>query len=106
MTDTPGKWPSEAKPVPRWVTSWPDWYGVKGNVAVVPASDYDNLGRYVHSLPAQLVADLKWVLDNCLSDALLTYRPHADAVRRVREGFGLTDIQQHEEKRLTGRSET
>ena len=57
MTDTPGKWPSEAKPVPRWVTSWPDWYGVKGNVAVVPASDYDNLGRYVRSGPASILPD-------------------------------------------------
>jgi hypothetical protein len=25
---------------PRWVTSWPDWYGISGNVAVVPESDY------------------------------------------------------------------
>jgi len=29
--------------VPRWITSWPDWYGIHGNVEVVPASDYDAL---------------------------------------------------------------
>ena len=32
-----------SNPVPRWVTSWPDWYGIHDNVAVVPASDYDAL---------------------------------------------------------------
>lgn len=32
-----------SKPVPRWVTSWPDWYGIHGNTQVVPASDYDAL---------------------------------------------------------------
>lgn len=31
------------KSAPRWVTSWPEWLGIDGNVAVVPASDYDAL---------------------------------------------------------------
>jgi hypothetical protein len=35
--------PDLSKPVPRWITSWPDWYGIHGNVQVVPASDYDAL---------------------------------------------------------------
>jgi hypothetical protein len=38
------------KPVPRWITSWPDWYGIHGNVQVVPASDYDVL-RASNSVP-------------------------------------------------------
>lgn len=29
------------KPVPQWVTSWPEWFGIDGNVTVVPKSDYD-----------------------------------------------------------------
>lgn len=37
---------AEATPsVPRWVTSWPDWYDLFGNTEVVPASDYEQLQR-------------------------------------------------------------
>jgi hypothetical protein len=28
---------------PRWVTSWPEWFNVFGNVEVVPAADYEEL---------------------------------------------------------------
>jgi|SRR6266545_2629439 len=31
------------KKIPRWITSWPEWFGIHGNVEVVPASDYDAL---------------------------------------------------------------
>lgn len=35
---------SEEKKVPRWVTSWPEWFGLGlQDVEVVPASDYDAL---------------------------------------------------------------
>ena len=27
--------------VPQWVTSWPEWFGIEGNVTVVPLSDYE-----------------------------------------------------------------
>lgn len=33
--------PPTTKPAPRWVTAWPDHFGIAGNVEVVPASDYD-----------------------------------------------------------------
>ena len=42
--------------VPRWMTSWPDWYSVVGNVAVVPASDYDALLR--KAAPSAIVCNM------------------------------------------------
>ena len=42
-----------SRTLPRWNTSWPDWFGVRGNVAVVPAEDYDKLLSSVKaSLPS------------------------------------------------------
>ena len=35
----------DRKPAPMWVTSWPDWYGIHGNVTVVPLEDYQQLER-------------------------------------------------------------
>ena len=32
----------DVKVAPRWTTSWPDWYGVSGNVEVVPAIDLEH----------------------------------------------------------------
>ena len=37
--------PLPEKPVPTWVTSWPDWFGIRGNVTVVPKIDYDIIER-------------------------------------------------------------
>lgn len=31
------------KKLPQWVTSWPEWFGIGGNVSVVPLEDYDAL---------------------------------------------------------------
>lgn len=39
----PTKTPKTKKPVPCWVTCWPDWFGINGNVTVVPESDYQSL---------------------------------------------------------------
>lgn len=33
----------ESRKLPRWTTSWPEWFGIFGNVSVVPAEDYDRL---------------------------------------------------------------
>ena len=45
-----------SKPVPQWVTSWPDWYGIHGNVSVVPAVDFHALQEAVKSeLPSGMV---------------------------------------------------
>ena len=44
--------------VPRWTTSWPDWYGygIHCNVSVVPAMDYDALRQAIESeLPSGMV---------------------------------------------------
>lgn len=32
-------------PPPQWVTSWPNWHGIDGNVTVVPLEDYQQLRR-------------------------------------------------------------
>ena len=33
----------ESRKLPRWTTAWPEWFGIFGNVCVVPAEDYDRL---------------------------------------------------------------
>jgi hypothetical protein len=43
----------DEKAVPKWVTSWPDWYGPEfshQNVTVVPKMDYDALRTYALAL--------------------------------------------------------
>ena len=42
---TSGETPRPGKPLPQWVTSWPDWFGIFGNVTVIPKEDYDRLER-------------------------------------------------------------
>jgi len=39
---------------PKWVTSWPEWFGIHGNVTVVPKSDYDIMERERDALRAKL----------------------------------------------------
>ena len=45
----------EVKPVPRWVTSWPDWFGIVGNIEIVPSSDYDALAERLDKAEALLM---------------------------------------------------
>lgn len=67
----------EQKKVPRWTTSWPDWYGVHGNTQVVPASDYDQLERELALL--QGLHDLGFSKRDCPVCGAETARPSLGA---------------------------
>ena len=43
---------AEAK-LPKWVTSWPDWYGISDNVTVVPFEDYQRAATDLARLTAE-----------------------------------------------------
>jgi hypothetical protein len=62
--------PMNEKKVPHWSTAWPPWYGIHGNVTVVPKEDYDFVQR-----------DLATIKTVCaeLRDHLLLVLPAIDA---------------------------
>ena len=92
------------KKVPRWVTSWPEWFGVHGNVEVVPASDYDALRTPVSEIETIRItevvgADGKGVAAPCAIDGCAVFKGRATLVRlrsqracKCPQGSSLGDI--------------
>lgn len=66
--------------IPTWVTSWPDWFGLQGNVEVMPTSMHTRVAEQLDEARAAL-ADIAlsddMTLDVARRKALRAYRAAA-----------------------------
>ena len=67
----------ETPEIPRWTTSWPMWFGIFGNVTVVPASDYDDLERRLREAQRELAASRSAALEEAAQN-LDNFQAHVD----------------------------